>query len=385
MRIAVLKELRADETRVAATPDSVKRFCAKGVAVVIEAGAGATAGVSDSAYQDAGATLVDSPQQALDGADVVLKVRHPMTADEGIDEIAQIPSGALVVGFLNPFGNVDGIRALAEHNITAFAIEFLPRISRAQSMDALSSQSNLAGYKAVVDAAAALPKAMPMMMTAAGTVAPAKVLVLGAGVAGLQAIATAKRLGAVVSAFDVRPAVREQVESLGGRFIEVDAGDSAKDAETEGGYAREMGDEYRKRQQELVRQAAVSSDVVITTALVPGRPAPVLIPEATVDAMRPGAVIVDLAAVAGGNCPLSRAGETVVRNGVQIMGPDNLPGTLSHDASSLYARNLYAFLEPLIGDDQALAIPWDDPIVVGSLVTRDGKVVHASLKGKEHG
>ena len=383
MRIAVLKELRAGENRVAATPDSVKRFCAKGATVAVEAEAGLPSGLADQAYEAAGATLCQSAEGALEGADVVLKVRCPMIEAEGADEVARLPAGSLLVGFLNPHGNPDNVRALAAQNVTAFAVEFLPRISRAQSMDALSSQSNLAGYKAVVDAAAMLPKAMPMMMTAAGTVAPAKVLVLGAGVAGLQAVATAKRLGAVVSAFDVRPAVREQVESLGGRFIEVDT--AGEDAETEGGYAREMGEDYRRRQQELIHDAARSSDVVITTALVPGRPAPVLVPEATVDAMRPGSVIVDLAVEAGGNCPLSRTGETVVRNAVQVVGPRNLPGTLSHDTSALYARNLYAFMEPLIADDGGLNVPWDDPIITASVVTREGAVVHASLEDHANG
>lgn len=383
MRIAVLKELRAGEDRVAATPDSVKRFCAKGATVAVEAGAGVSSGVGDGAYEAAGASVFGSPEGALEGADVVLRVRCPMTAEQGVDEIAQLPAGSLVVGFLNPHSNPDNIRALATQRVTAFAVEFLPRISRAQSMDALSSQSNLAGYKAVVDAAAMLPKALPMMMTAAGTVAPAKVLVLGAGVAGLQAIATAKRLGAVVSAFDVRPAVREQVESLGGRFIEVDA--SGEEAETEGGYAREMGEEYRRRQQQLIHDAAAASDIVITTALIPGRPAPVLLPEATIDNMPPGSVVIDLAVEAGGNCPLSRTGETVDRNGVRIVGPRNLPGTLSHDTSALYARNLYAFMEPLIAEGGDLNIPWDDPIVAASVVTRDGAVVHESLKDLTNG
>ena len=383
MRIAVLKELRAGENRVAATPDSVKRFCAKGATVAVEAEAGQSSGLADDAYEAAGASLCQSAEAALEGADVVLKVRCPMIGAEGADEVARLPAGSLLVGFLNPHGNPDNVRALAAQNVTAFAVEFLPRISRAQSMDALSSQSNLAGYKAVVDAAAILPKAMPMMMTAAGTVAPAKVLVLGAGVAGLQAIATAKRLGAVVSAFDVRPAVREQVESLGGRFIEVDT--AGVDAETEGGYAREMDEDYRRRQQELIHEAARSSDVVITTALIPGRPAPVLVPEATVDAMRPGSVIVDLAVEAGGNCPLSRTGETIVRNAVQVVGPRNLPGTLSHDTSALYARNLYAFMEPLIADDGGLSVPWDDPIITASVVTREGAIVHAALEDHANG
>ncbi len=383
MRIAVLKELRANENRVAATPDSVKRFRTKNAAVAIEAGAGEPSGIDDRRYEEAGARLFPSAAATLDGAEVVLKVRRPMTADEGTDEVARLPVGSVVVGFLDPLGNPEGIRALARQRVTAFAVELLPRISRAQSMDALSSQSSLAGYKAVVDAAAMLPKAMPMMMTAAGTVAPAKVLVLGAGVAGLQAVATARRLGAVVSAFDVRPTVREQVESLGGRFIEVDA--TGEEAETAGGYARAMSDDYRRRQQELIHAAAAGSDIVITTALIPGRPAPELLPEATLDSMQPGSVVIDLAVGAGGNCRLSRSGETVIRNGVRVIGPQNLPGTLSRDASALYARNLYAFLEPLITDGGELHIPWDDPVVAASVVARDGTVVHDTPEDSAHG
>ncbi len=374
MRIAVLKETRPGEDRVAATPDTVKRFSARNVSVAVEEGAGSSSGFTDASFAEAGAVMCASPEAVLDGAEVVLKVASPAAGGEGRDEISALPSGSVLVGFLNPLGNGNALRDLAARDVTAFAVELVPRISRAQSMDALSSQANLAGYKAVIDAASALPKAMPMMMTAAGTVAPARVLVLGAGVAGLQAIATAKRLGAVVSAFDVRPAVREQVESLGGRFIEVDV--ASDDAETEGGYAREMDEKYQERQKELIRDAAASSDMIITTALIPGRPAPVLIPETTVDAMRPGSVIVDLAVEAGGNCPLSRSGETTVRNGVQIIGPRNLPATLSRDASTLYARNLHAFMEPMIGDGGTLAIPWDDPVVAASVVTRDGAVVH---------
>ncbi len=368
---------------MAATPDSVKRFRARGAEVAVESGAGQLSGIGDARYEEAGADLFPAAAPTLDGADVVLKVRAPMTAAEGVDETSLLPAGSVLVGFLNPHGNPGGIQALAEQRVTAFAVEFLPRISRAQSMDALSSQSSLAGYKAVVDAASLLPKALPMMMTAAGTVAPAKVLVIGAGVAGLQAIATARRLGAVVSAFDVRPAVREQVESLGGRFIEVAV--DGEEAETAGGYAREMSDEYRARQQQLIHDAASGSDIVVTTALIPGRPAPELIPETTLDAMRAGSVVMDLAVEAGGNCRLSRSGETVVHNGVRVVGPLNLAGTLSHDASALYARNLYAFLEPLIADSGTLHIPWDDPVVSASVVAHDGAIVHDAIKDAAHG
>lgn len=377
MQISVPKEVRAGETRVAATPDTVRRFAERDARVVVEAGAGAGASITDDAYREAGAEVAGDAAEALRGADLVLKVAPPLAGDGGGDEVGRIPEGALLAGFLDPHGDADLLRRLAGRGVTAFAMELVPRISRAQSMDALSSQSNLAGYKAVVDAASALAKAMPMMMTAAGTVAPARVLVLGAGVAGLQAVATAKRLGAVVSAFDVRPAVREQVESLGGRFIEVPA-DEGGAAETEGGYAREMSEDYRRRQRELIAETAREQDVIITTALIPGKPAPVLLPEELVATLRPGAVIVDLAVAAGGNCPLSVAGRTVDAGGVRIIGPDNLPGTLARDASALYARNLLAFAGPLIGEGGALEVPWDDEVFAACVVTRDGAVVRGA-------
>lgn len=373
MQVSVPREVRSGETRVAATPDTVRRFVDRGARVVVEAGAGMDAAIADDAYREAGAEVADGAAAALEGADLVLKVAPPLAGKDD-DEVGRIPEGAVLAGFLDPHGDPAPLRRLAERGVTAFAMELVPRISRAQSMDALSSQSNLAGYKAVVDAASALGKAMPMMMTAAGTVAPARVLVLGAGVAGLQAVATAKRLGAVVSAFDVRPAVREQVESLGGRFIEV-APEEGGEAETEGGYAREMGEDYRRRQQELIAETAREQDVIVTTALVPGKPAPVLLPEELVATLRPGTVIVDLAVAAGGNCPLSVAGRTVEVDGVRIIGPENLPGTLARDASALYARNLLAFAEPLIGEGGAIEVPWDDEVFAACVVTRDGALV----------
>lgn len=374
MQVSVPREVRSGETRVAATPDTVRRFVDRGARVVVEAGAGMDAAIADDAYREAGAEVADGAAAALEGADLVLKVAPPLAGEKDDDEVGRIPEGAVLAGFLDPHGDPAPLRRLAGRGITAFAMELVPRISRAQSMDALSSQSNLAGYKAVVDAASALGKAMPMMMTAAGTVAPARVLVLGAGVAGLQAVATAKRLGAVVSAFDVRPAVREQVESLGGRFIEV-APEEGGEAETVGGYAREMGEDYRRRQQELIAETAREQDVIVTTALVPGKPAPVLLPEELVATLRPGTVIVDLAVAAGGNCPLSVAGRTVEMDGVRIIGPENLPGTLARDASALYARNLFAFAEPLIGEGGAIEVPWDDEVFAACVVTRDGALV----------
>ncbi len=356
------------------TPDTVRRFAAKGAYVRVETGAGEASSISDDDYREAGTGIAMTAAETLSGADLVLKVARPMDAEEGeegIDEISLIPASAVLVSFLDPLGDPQCARRLAKRGITSFAVELIPRISRAQSMDALSSQSTLAGYKAVIDAAATLAKAMPMMMTAAGTVAPAKVLVLGAGVAGLQAVATAKRLGAVVSAFDVRPAVREQVESLGGRFIEVA---TEAEAETEGGYAKEMDKDYQHRQGELIAETARTHDVIITTALIPGKIAPVLLPEETVRTLQPGTVIVDLAVEAGGNCPLSEVGKTIVKDGVIIIGPANLPGTLARDASSLYARNLFNFTEPLIGEGGDLEIPWDDEVIAASLVTRNGAV-----------
>jgi H+-translocating NAD(P) transhydrogenase subunit alpha len=315
----------------------------------------------------------------LRDADIVLKVQRPLAASEGSDELALIKRGALLIAMLAPYGDRARIEAYAAAGISAFAMELLPRISRAQSMDVLSSQSNLAGYKAVLDAAVEFGKAFPMMMTAAGTVAPARVLVMGVGVAGLQAIATARRLGAVVSGYDVRPAVKEQVQSLGAAFVEVDPA-ATKEAETAGGYAKEMSEEYKAKQAAVLRETLKKQDVAITTALIPGRAAPVLISEEMVKEMKPGSVIVDLAVEAGGNCPLSELGKVVVKHGVTIVGHANYPSRIAVDASALYARNLYNFLAPFAAKEGGgLALNWDDELVKGTLLTRDGKLVHPSF------
>ncbi|MDX1434559.1 MAG: NAD(P) transhydrogenase subunit alpha, partial [Gammaproteobacteria bacterium] len=310
-------------------------------------------------------------------ADVLLVVERPPR-----ELVERLPAGALLVGQLAPFRDRDGIEHFAERGINAFAMELMPRISRAQSMDVLSSQSNLAGYKAVVDAAAEFERAMPMMMTAAGTVPPARVMVLGAGVAGLQAIATARRLGAIVSATDVRPAAKEQVESLGASFVMVEDEESAE-AETAGGYAKEMSEDYKRRQAELVAKTLEKQDIVVCTALIPGRPAPVLVSKAMVESMRPGSIVVDLAVEQGGNCELSVAGEIVDHGGVRIIGHHNVPGRLPVDASAMYARNLFNFLSPFVDNESgAIALDWNDELVVGTALTRDGAVVHPLLVGE---
>ena len=384
MRIAIPKERRSGERRVAATPDTVKKLVALGADVVVETSAGLGANIGDSAFVGAGAAIAQDAAQCLKDADLVLKVQRPLHAGEAAgatDEVALLKRGAVLVGNLAPLADKEAVRAYAEAGITTFAMELMPRISRAQSLDTLSSQSNLAGYKAVVDAASLLPRAFPLMMTAAGTVPPAKVLILGAGVAGLQAIATAKRLGAVVSAFDVRPAVKEQVQSLGGKFIEV-ASEETKAAETAGGYAREMSEEYKQKQAALIAETVKAQDVVISTALIPGRPAPILITAEMVEAMKPGSVIVDLAAEAGGNCALTKPGETIVVHGVTIVGPVNLPARIAVDASALFARNLSNFVTLMIDTEtKALNIDWDDEVFTGTALTRDGRVVHPLLTG----
>ncbi|MBV9550030.1 MAG: Re/Si-specific NAD(P)(+) transhydrogenase subunit alpha [Alphaproteobacteria bacterium] len=373
MKLAVPRERRDGETRVAATPETVKKFKSLGLEVAVESGAGAGANFSDADYQAAGATVAPS---VLADADIVLKVRGP---DAG--EIAQLKQGAVLAALLAPHSEKDAPAALAARGVTAFAMEFLPRISRAQSMDVLSSQANLAGYKAVIDAAATFGRAMPMMMTAAGTIAPARVLVMGVGVAGLQAIATAKRLGAIVSATDVRPATKEQVESLGGTFVAV-MDEEFKNAQTAAGYAKPMSAEYQAKQAALTAETIKKQDIVITTALIPGRKAPILVTEEMIKTMKPGSVIVDLAAGAGGNTPLSKPEETVKAHGVTIMGSTNLPGALAADASALYARNLFNFISLIVDKKTgALNMDWNDEIVAGSGLTRDGAVVHPSLKG----
>ena len=373
--IAVTKERREGETRVAAVPDSVKKLIAAGAAVLVEAGAGMAASFPDADYAAAGATVVPDTAAALADADLVFKVRAPSEA-----EIAALKPGALVVGLLNPYQERASLQALAARGAAALAMEFVPRISRAQAMDALSSQANLAGYRAVIEAAEAYGRALPMMMTAAGTVAPAKVFVMGAGVAGLQAIATARRLGAVVTATDVRPAAKEQVESLGAKFVAVED-EEFKAAETAGGYAKEMSAAYREKQAALVAGHIQKQDIVVTTALIPGRPAPKLVSAAHVGSMRPGSVIVDLAVEQGGNTEGARADDIVVTdNGVKIVGVSNLAGRIAADASSLYARNLVSLATLLLSKEGALEPQWDDEILKAAVVVRDGAIVHPGLQ-----
>ncbi|WP_151178980.1 Re/Si-specific NAD(P)(+) transhydrogenase subunit alpha [Hypericibacter terrae] len=382
MKIGVARERRPHEARVAVSPDTVKKYVGLGASVVIETGAGGGANISDEAYKAAGAEIAPDEASALKDADLVLKVQRPLTAAEGgPDELALMKSGAVLVGILSPHGAKDQVQQYAAKGVVAFAMEMMPRITRAQVMDVLSSQSNLAGYKAVVDAAAEFGRAFPMMMTAAGTIAPARVLVMGAGVAGLQAIATARRLGAIVSATDVRPAAKEQVESLGATFVAV-MDEEFKQAETAGGYAKEMSDAYKQKQAALTAETIKKQDIVITTALIPGRKAPVLVSEEMVKTMKPGSVIVDLAVEQGGNCPIAEPGKVVVKHGVTIVGHLNLPSRLAADASSLYARNLLAFVSLMIDKEtKGLKINWDDEIIKGTGLTRDGKVVHPALAG----
>jgi NAD(P) transhydrogenase subunit alpha len=382
MKIGVAKERRPHEARVAVSPDTVKKYVGLGASVAIETGAGAGANIPDEAFKAAGAEIAPDEASALKDADLVLKVQRPLTSAEGgPDELALLKSGAALVGILNPHGAKDQLQQYAAKGVVSFAMEFMPRITRAQVMDVLSSQSNLAGYKAVVDAASEFGRAFPMMMTAAGTIAPARVLVMGAGVAGLQAIATARRLGAIVSATDVRPAAKEQVESLGATFVAV-MDEEFKQAETAGGYAKEMSDAYKQKQAALTAETIKKQDIVITTALIPGRKAPVLVSEEMVKTMKPGSVIVDLAVEQGGNCPLAEPGKVVVKHGVKIVGHLNMPSRLAADASSLYARNLLAFVSLMIDkESKGLKINWDDEIIKGTALTRDGKIVHPALAG----
>ncbi|WP_423066643.1 Re/Si-specific NAD(P)(+) transhydrogenase subunit alpha [Devosia sp. CN2-171] len=373
MKIAVLRERSEGETRVAATPETVTKLIGLGAEVAVEAGAGALARFPDADYAAAGAT-VGAAAATIKGADIVLTVRRP-----GAAGIAGANPGALVIGAMDPYGNEGDIAALAKAGVTAIAMEFMPRITRAQVMDILSSQANLAGYQAVIDAASAFERAMPMMMTAAGTVRPAKVFVMGAGVAGLQAIATAKRLGAVVTATDVRAAAAEQVASLGGKFIMTDA---LKDASGTGGYARELTKDEQAAQAELVAGHIAKQDIVITTALIPGRPAPKLVSAAMVASMAPGSVIVDLAAERGGNVEVTQPGNVfTTANGVTVIGHLNVAGRLATSASQLYSRNLVSFLETLIDKkEKKLAVNWDDELVKATVLTRDGAVVHPNIK-----
>jgi NAD(P) transhydrogenase subunit alpha len=375
MKLAITRERDTHEARVAASPDTVKRLSGLGIDVCVEAGAGALTLMSDAQYADAGATIAESLADALRGAKMVFKVGPPV-----VEELDLMERGCALVAMLSPYGDRERIADYAARGIDAFAMELMPRISRAQSMDVLSSQSNLAGYKAVIDAVALFGRAMPMMMTAAGTIAPARVFVLGAGVAGLQAIATARRMGAIVSATDVRPPVKEQVESLGATFVMVDS-EETREAETAGGYAKEMSEDYKRKQAALVEQTLMKQDIVICTALIPGRAAPTLVTEAMVESMKPGSIIVDLAVEHGGNCPLSRVGEVVDHGGVLIMGYRNVPGRLPVDASSLYARNLFNFVSTYADKDAGdINLDWDDELVIGTGLTRAGEVVHPSFK-----
>jgi NAD(P) transhydrogenase subunit alpha len=369
-RVAVCRERADGERRVALTPDEVRRLGESGVRVQVERGAGSAAGYPDASYELNGAELVADAAAALAGADVVLRVAPP-----DAEEIATLPANALLISYLLPLERPELIQALAAHGVSALAVELVPRITRAQTMDALSSQANIAGYRAVLVASTLLPRYFPLLMTAAGTVPPAKVLVLGAGVAGLQAIATARRLGAVVSAFDVRPAVREQVESLGATFLEVDLPEMG---EASGGYAQELSDETQRRQRELLAEHVAASDVVVTTALVPGRPAPRLIGADMVASMRPGSVIVDLAAEAGGNCELTEPGATVVREQVTIVGDRNPAAAMPYDASRLYARNLTELLGVCLHEGR-IDLAADDAVIAGCLVCRGGAVVHPAV------
>jgi len=380
MKVAVVKERRTHERRVAASPDTVKRMAAMGLGIAAESGAGESAGFTDAAFAAAGAVIVPTAEAAVGDADIVLKVQRPLIGgDGGADELHGLKRGTVLIGLLQPLQNPADVQAYAGAGISAFAMELVPRITRAQAMDALSSQANLAGYKAVIDAADEFNRAFPMMMTAAGTIKAARVLVMGAGVAGLQAIATARRLGAIVSATDVRAAAKEQVESLGATFITVDE-EAARSAETAGGYAREMGEEYQRRQREKVTEALKRTDVVICTALIPGRAAPLLLTEAMVAEMAPGSVIVDLAVEAGGNVEGSRPGETVTTaNGVSIIGHLNMPSRIAADASQLYARNLLSFLALIVDREGRLAIDPNDEIIKATLLTRDGAIVNPAL------
>jgi NAD(P) transhydrogenase subunit alpha len=374
MKIAVAAEADPSEPRVAATPDTVKKMIGLGAEVSVQPGAGIKSGILDADYTAAGATV---SADAINGADIVLQVRRPAAV-----ELAKVQKGALVIAIMDPYGQDAALKAMADAGVTAFAMELMPRITRAQSMDVLSSQANLAGYRAVIDASAEYGRAFPMMMTAAGTVPAARVFIMGVGVAGLQAIATARRLGAVVTATDVRPATKEQVESLGAKFLAVED-EEFKNAQTAGGYAKEMSKEYQAKQAALVAEHIKKQDVVITTALIPGRPAPKLVSKEMVASMKPGSVLVDLAVERGGNVEGAEAGKVADVNGVKIVGFTNVAGRLPASASALYSKNLLTFLEILIDKkDKKLAVNWDDEIVKATALTRDGAIVHPNFMPK---
>jgi len=374
MKIGIPKEIDPAEPRVAAVPDTIKKLKALGADVAVEPGAGVKSGVPDAEFQAAGAAV---SADAVKDADIVLKVKRPEQS-----ELAKYKRGALVIAIMDPYGNDAALKSMADAGVAAFAMELMPRISRAQVMDVLSSQANLAGYRSVIEAAEAFGRAFPMMMTAAGTVPAAKVFVMGVGVAGLQAIATARRLGAIVTATDVRPAVKEQVESLGAKFIAVED-EEFKQAETAGGYAKEMSKEYQLKQAALTAEHIKKQDIVITTALIPGRPAPRLVSIDMVKSMKPGSVLVDLAVERGGNVEGVKANETVELDGIKVVGIPNLAGRVAASASSLYARNLFAFIETLVDKQtKALAVKWDDELVKATALTKDGAVIHPNFQPK---
>ena len=377
MIISVPKEIVPGERRVALTPDVVKRLNGAGATVRVEKGAGIEASYPDDAYTNVGAAIVADAAAVWKDSDVVVKVQPPMiSAESGTNELEHVKEGVVLISMLQPFTNFELVKALASRRVTAFGLEALPRITRAQSMDILSSMATAAGYKAVLLGAVATGKLFPMLTTAAGTIVPARVLILGAGVAGLQAIATARRLGAVVKAFDVRPEVKEQVESLGADFL---AAEATEDGSGEGGYAKELSEEQHKKELELIAGALKDVDVVITTALIPGKPAPLLITEEMLDGMKPRAVVVDLAAEMGGNCAGTKAGEEVISHGVKILGPLNLPSSIPADASRMYSRNIHSFLQQIIKDGE-LNLDFEDEIVDGKCITHEGKVVHETVK-----
>jgi NAD(P) transhydrogenase subunit alpha len=376
MLIAIPAETDPAEGRVAATPETVKKFAGLGAEVRVQAGAGLKSGIPDQDYALAGATISPGAQAMVKDADIVLRVRRPGAAD-----MAGAKPGAAVVAIMDPYGHIDALGSLAAAGVCAFAMELMPRITRAQTMDVLSSQANIAGYRAVIDAAAEYGRVIPMMMTAAGMIPPAKIFIMGVGVAGLQAIATARKLGAIVTATDVRPATKEQVVSLGAKFVAVED-EEFQQAETAAGYAKEMSAGYKEKQAALTAAHIAAQDIVVATALIPGRPAPVLVTAAMVESMRPGAVIVDLAVERGGNCELTKPGETVVsKNGVKIVGHLNVAGRLPATASALYAKNLLAFVETLIDSKtKSLAIKWDDELVKATLLTKEGSLVHPNFQ-----
>lgn len=375
MKIGIVKERHANERRCAVSPDTVKKYVGLGAQVAIETGAGLTAAITDDAFKAAGAEIVGDAAAALGGADLVLKVQRP----EG-EELGFIKRGAVLAAILNPYNAKESIADYATRGIDAMAMELVPRITRAQAMDVLSSQANLAGYRAVIDAAAEFGRAFPMMMTAAGTVAPARVLVMGVGVAGLQAIATARRMGAIVSATDVRPATKEQVNSLGATFVAVED-EEFKQAETTAGYAKPMSAEYQAKQAVLIAETIKKQDIVITTALIPGRKAPELVSAEMVQSMKPGSVIVDLAVEQGGNCALSELDKVVEKHGVKIVGHANVPSRTAVDSTSLYAKNLLNLVQLLVDKEtKALKVNWEDEIVKGVALTRDGQVIHPNFK-----